>query len=91
MNHQFLSRSLVLSFCLIALPAVAHPGRTASDGCHFCKTNCAKWGVPQGQRHCHYAPESGPDDLLSSGSPGDVDLTSAVAVSIPVATPKVAD
>jgi len=33
--------------------AFAHPGRTASDGCHYCRTNCDKWGVPWGVRHCH--------------------------------------
>lgn len=31
----------------------AHPGRTASDGCHYCRTNCDKWDVPKGERHCH--------------------------------------
>ena len=31
----------------------AHPGRTASDGCHYCRTNCSKWGVPWDARHCH--------------------------------------
>jgi len=31
----------------------SHPGRTASDGCHYCRTNCTKWGVPWGERHCH--------------------------------------
>ncbi len=31
----------------------AHPGRTASDGCHYCRTNCDKWGEIAGQRHCH--------------------------------------
>ncbi|RVU43103.1 YHYH domain-containing protein [Lujinxingia sediminis] len=33
--------------------AEAHPGRTASDGCHMCRTNCEKWGQEQGVRHCH--------------------------------------
>lgn len=46
---------------LSASPVYAHPGRTASDGCHYCRTNCAKWGEVQGARHCHggsvdYAP-----------------------------------
>lgn len=38
----------------------AHPGRTASDGCHYCRTNCASWGEVQGARHCHggYSPPS---------------------------------
>lgn len=45
----------LLSMYLIILCSIsdAHPGRTASDGCHYCRTNCASWGVPAGQRHCH--------------------------------------
>ncbi|MCP6718810.1 MAG: hypothetical protein KJI71_01080 [Patescibacteria group bacterium] len=31
----------------------AHPGRTAADGCHYCRTNCSSWGVAWNQRHCH--------------------------------------
>ena len=31
----------------------AHPGNTARDGCHYCRTNCSKWGVPWYKRHCH--------------------------------------
>ncbi|OGL81173.1 hypothetical protein A3B21_02695 [Candidatus Uhrbacteria bacterium RIFCSPLOWO2_01_FULL_47_24] len=31
----------------------AHPGRTASDGCHYCRTNCDSWGVAWNARHCH--------------------------------------
>jgi len=37
----------------ICNPVIAHPGRTASDGCHYCRTNCDYWGVPWNQRHCH--------------------------------------
>ena len=33
--------------------AWAHPGRTAADGCHYCRTNCDKWGELAGDRHCH--------------------------------------
>ena len=33
----------------------AHPGNTAADGCHYCRTNCDKWGVPWNERHCHNA------------------------------------
>ena len=40
----------------LAGPIQAHPGGTAKDGCHYCRTNCAKWGVPKDVRHCHYAP-----------------------------------
>jgi hypothetical protein len=31
----------------------AHPGRTASDGCHYCRTRCDYWGEVWNQRHCH--------------------------------------
>ncbi len=32
---------------------LAHPGRTATDGCHYCRTRCDYWGVPWNERHCH--------------------------------------
>ncbi len=39
----------------VSLPQIvyAHPGRTASDGCHYCRTNCDRWEVPWNERHCH--------------------------------------
>lgn len=47
----------VLSFIVLFIFSVtsvnAHPGKTASDGCHYCRTNCDKWGVPWNERHCH--------------------------------------
>jgi hypothetical protein len=50
---------------LTSMTVFAHPGRTASDGCHYCRTNCEKWGVPKDQRHCHngYHDSSTIDDL----------------------------
>ncbi len=43
-----------LSIFLFIPPALhAHPGRTASDGCHYCRTNCSSWGEVAGARHCH--------------------------------------
>ena len=44
---------LALVIVLTASSTFAHPGRTASDGCHYCRTNCAQWGVATGARHCH--------------------------------------
>ncbi len=63
MNIQHLSLLFVtLVFLLFFIPKniSAHPGRTASDGCHYCRTNCASWGEVQGARHCHggYSPPS---------------------------------
>ena len=46
-------RALVIALlmALVApLIASAHPGRTAADGCHYCRTNCARWGVPATSR-----------------------------------------
>ena len=34
-------------------PSWSHPGNTAADGCHYCRTNCNKWGEVEGARHCH--------------------------------------
>lgn len=38
---------------LVAPSTLAHPGRTAADGCHYCRTNCSYWGEVYGARHCH--------------------------------------
>lgn len=58
--------TLLLGLLLIPLGALAHPGRTASDGCHYCRTNCDYWGVPHNQRHCHYYQDPKPEDLKYS-------------------------
>lgn len=47
-------RLLVLAaLSIIPNIAFAHPGNTAADGCHYCRTNCDKWGEAWGERHCH--------------------------------------
>ena len=55
-------KNFMIIFTIIAFLApslaMAHPGRTAGDGCHYCRTNCDKWGVPWGKRHCHGRAES---------------------------------
>jgi len=46
---------IVTSVLLLSSTAVvsAHPGRTAADGCHYCRTSCDQWGVEWNVRHCH--------------------------------------
>lgn len=65
--------ALVLAALLIAslstIPALAHPGRTSSDGCHYCRTNCDRWGVPWNQRHCHGTPSSRVAPSISRSPP----------------------
>ena len=57
----------LLVVVLMASPALAHPGRSAADGCHFCRTNCAKWGEVAGERHCHE--ERQPSRVRQNGQP----------------------
>ena len=58
---------VLLAVALTAGPALAHPGRTAADGCHFCRTNCDKWGEVAGERHCHE--ERQPSRVRQNGQP----------------------
>lgn len=46
----------------------AHPGRTDSNGCHTCRTNCGKWGLSTGQYHCHNGGTSSSSSLSKSSS-----------------------
>lgn len=54
----------LFAFLLVASPLLvsAHPGNTDSNGGHYCRTNCDKWGVPWNQWHSHggssYTPSS---------------------------------
>lgn len=48
-----LSGLIVLTLTANPTTVSAHPGRTASDGCHYCRTRCDYWGVPWNERHCH--------------------------------------
>ncbi len=50
-----------LMFTLLVVPAAAHPGNTAADGCHYCRTNCDQWGVGWNVRHCHGGRQSKDD------------------------------
>lgn len=49
--------------------AFAHPGKTAADGCHYCRTNCAKWGVATGERHCHGDSASTKEEVTPISTP----------------------
>ena len=52
MKFKLIQFFLILTTLASAVVS-AHPGRTASDGCHYCRTNCDQWGVPWNVRHCH--------------------------------------
>lgn len=48
-------KKVFLIFLVLVMSSLVngHPGRTAGDGCHFCRTNCEKWGKTSGTRHSH--------------------------------------
>lgn len=57
------TKIILILITLIPTIVFAHPGKTDANGCHYCRTNCAKWGLYNGQYHCHNGSSSG-----SSGS-----------------------
>src|SRR3989344_9057044 len=66
----------------------AHPGNTAADGCHYCRTNCDTWGVPWNERHCHRSkgiPQPSEPIRSHKGEPKGY-TTPAPEYRIPVAT-----
>jgi len=72
------------AFCAVFLfssPVLAHPGKTASDGCHYCRTNCDKWGVPWNQRHCHGGSVSTPTVTPNSTPSSSSDSVSATSTT----------
>lgn len=54
-----MKKAILLTIILLLVPLIfnnsvfAHPGRTAADGCHYCRTRCDYWGVAWNERHCH--------------------------------------
>lgn len=74
LSRSWLQRWLVVSvlgiaaLSMLAPAGLAHPGGTASDGCHYCRTNCDSWGEAWNERHCHGGTSSGSTSGGSSGS-----------------------
>lgn len=59
---------MIIIVILSPLYVEAHPGRTDSNGCHTCRTNCAKWGLSYGQYHCHGKKNSSTSTSTSSSN-----------------------
>jgi len=73
---------LFIALMFVTLPVFAHPGRTASDGCHYCRTNCDDWGEVYGARHCH---GGGSLEIYSPPSPSfDYDYSPPPSYSPPL-------
>ena len=73
---------------IFAYPSIisAHPGRTASDGCHYCRTNCASWGEVQGARHCHGGGSTAPI-ILNPPTPIPTSIPTNTPTPKPTSTP----
>lgn len=71
--------ALGVAFLFVAPQVLAHPGNTAGDGCHYCRTNCAKWGEVEDARHCHGGGVAVPDPIA-------IDLP-IEPIPVPVSTP----
>lgn len=52
-KYAFVLLFVFIFLCVGFSDVYAHPGRTDSNGCHTCRSNCAKWGLSYGQYHCH--------------------------------------
>lgn len=75
--------SIFFIFSLVFLPknTFAHPGNTASDGCHYCRTNCDRWGVPWNERHCHGG------TVVETVQPTSTPRPTAIPTKKPTSTP----
>lgn len=68
MKKKLLLSSFLLMFVLSSTVASAHPGRTDAKGGHTCRTNCAKWGLEQGEYHYHNGGSSSSSSSKKSSS-----------------------
>jgi hypothetical protein len=58
--------AILSAYLLFPHITFAHPGRTDGNGGHTCRTNCASWGLADGEYHSH-----GGSSNSSGGSSGD--------------------
>ncbi|WP_326847622.1 YHYH domain-containing protein [Paenibacillus alvei] len=52
------STACIITLTSLTSVASGHPGRTDAKGGHTCKTNCAKWGLKNGEYHYHHGSSS---------------------------------
>ena len=72
-----MKKVFIIILLILVSPIIvnAHPGRTDSNGCHTCRTNCSKWGLSTGEYHCHNGSSS-----KSSGSKSSTKTTTVKKV-----------
>ena len=65
LRRPAMERLMLSLFMVLLFPPLifAHPGRTDSNGCHVCRSNCAKWDVEKGVKHCHQKNDISPQTI----------------------------
>lgn len=66
----------IVALVFVTQPISAHPGGTDANGGHYCRTNCAKWGLQEGEYHYH------------NGGGAPPPATPAPVSPVPAPTPK---
>lgn len=85
MIKRMLASSFALILLLVSTTVSAHPGRTDSNGGHYCRTNCAKWGLQTGEYHYHNGSGSSSSSSSSSSLSSPKSSTSHNTVTKPAA------
>ncbi len=67
--------------------ASAHPGRKEPNGCHYCRTNCAQYGLKQDEYHCHNGDststsQGGSTPVVNNPEPSTTDVAEQQRVSV---------
>ena len=76
---KYIKVLIVVLMILTINNVYAHPGRTDSSGCHYCRTNCAKWGLSEGEYHCHNGSSSS-SSSSSSSTNSNTQTTSTIKI-----------
>src|SRR3989338_7954036 len=84
MIYKFLILFSVLLF--FPLLSTAHPGKTDSEGCHGCRTNCDKYGILYNERHCHSSGSASAAPEAVTPIPISSPLPSYIATPSPILT-----
>ena len=72
--------SVIVVLLMTITPISAHSGRTDANGGHCCRTNCAKWGLRDGEYHYHNDGGSSSSSSNSSGNSSTNQSTTPKAV-----------
>ena len=85
-----MKRLLLAVLILMLISEVyGHPGRTNSEGCHTCKTNCEQYGLQYGEYHCHNKTSSNGTINNSNDSTTSSGTTSSTKTSISTTSKKI--